>query len=103
MTNRTVATLLLILAWGLVHAQAPIILSGQGLTASENIQHPYGNIFDQVLLTGPSIKLRAIPNQITPRLLHGRRWGHCASRILGPGALPSISTGRPSFLQPAFS
>ncbi len=65
MTNRTAATLLLILVWGSVHAQVPIILSGQGRIVGENIQHPNGNFFDQVLLTGPYIKLKAKPIQIT--------------------------------------
>ena len=42
-----------------------IIVSGSGDIAGTNIQHPNGNIFDQVLLTGPSIKLKAKPGQIT--------------------------------------
>ena len=43
----------------------PLVLEGTGDIAGENIQHPNGNIFDQVLLTGESIKLQARPNQIT--------------------------------------
>ncbi len=42
-----------------------IILLGSGEIAGENIQHPNGNIFDQVLLTGQSITLQAKPGQIT--------------------------------------
>ena len=42
-----------------------IIVSGSGDIAGTNIQHPNGNIFDQVLLTGLSIKLQAKPGQIT--------------------------------------
>ena len=43
----------------------PLVLDGSGDIAGENIQHPNGNVFDQVLLTGESIKLQARPNQIT--------------------------------------
>ena len=43
----------------------PLVLEGTGDIAGENIQHPNGNIFDQVLLTGESIRLQARPNQIT--------------------------------------
>lgn len=42
-----------------------IILEGTGNVVGENIEHPNGNVFDQVLMTGESIKLRAKPNQIT--------------------------------------
>ena len=43
----------------------PLILDGSGDIAGENIQHPNGNVFDQILLTGESIRLQARPNQIT--------------------------------------
>ena len=43
----------------------PLVLDGTGDIAGENIQHPNGNIFDQILLTGESIRLQARPNQIT--------------------------------------
>ena len=43
----------------------PLVLEGTGDIAGENIQHPNGNIFDQVLLTGENIQLQARPNQIT--------------------------------------
>ena len=43
----------------------PLVLEGSGDIAGENIQHPNGNIFDQVLLTGESIQLQAKPNQIS--------------------------------------
>ena len=36
-----------------------------GDIAGENIQHPNGNVFDQILLTGESIQLQARPGQIT--------------------------------------
>ena len=42
-----------------------LVLEGSGDVVGENIQHPSGNIFDQVLLTGQSVKLRAKENQIT--------------------------------------
>ena len=65
MINKNVVILLLFLVPGLVNAQGTIILSGHGHVAGENIQHPNGNIFDQVLLTGESIQLQAKPGQIT--------------------------------------
>ena len=43
----------------------PLVLEGTGDIAGENIQHPNGNIFDQILLTGETIQLQARPNQIT--------------------------------------
>ncbi len=43
----------------------PLVLDGSGDIAGENIQHPNGNIFDQVLLTGEFVQLQAKPNQIT--------------------------------------
>ncbi len=42
-----------------------LVLGGFGDIAGEDIQHPNGNFFDQVLLTGPYIKLKAKPSQIT--------------------------------------
>jgi|GEM_PF-3259769 len=42
-----------------------LVLEGTGNIAGENIEHPSGNIFDQVLMIGESIKLRAKTNQIT--------------------------------------
>ena len=43
----------------------PLVLDGSGDIAGENIMHPNGNVFDQILLTGESIQLQAKPNQIT--------------------------------------
>ncbi len=43
----------------------PLVLDGTGDIAGENIQHPNGNIFDQILLTGETIQLQARPGQIT--------------------------------------
>ncbi len=42
-----------------------LVLDGSGDIAGENIRHPNGNVFDQVLLTGQSIALQAKPGQIT--------------------------------------
>ena len=42
-----------------------LVLGGLGDIAGEDIQHPNGNVFDQVLLTGPHITLKANPGQIT--------------------------------------
>ncbi len=43
----------------------PLVLDGSGDIAGENIQHPNGNIFDQILLTGETIKLQAKTGHIT--------------------------------------
>ncbi len=43
----------------------PLVLEGTGDIAGENIQHPNGNVFDQILLTGDNIRLQARPGQIT--------------------------------------
>ncbi len=43
----------------------PLVLEGSGDIAGENIQHPNGNVFDQILLTGDNIRLQARPGQIT--------------------------------------
>jgi len=48
-----------------VTVTVPLVLTGSGSIAGEDIQHPNGNIFDQVLLTGESIKLQAKPGHIT--------------------------------------
>ena len=45
--------------------ETPLILDGSGNIAGENIQHPNGNVFNQILLTGETIQLQARPNQIT--------------------------------------
>ena len=42
-----------------------LVLGGFGDIAGKDIQHPNGNVFDQILLTGPFIKLKAKPGQIT--------------------------------------
>ena len=46
-------------------ANNELIVDGSGVVVGENIRHPSGNVFDQVLLTGQYIKLKAKPNQIT--------------------------------------
>ncbi len=43
----------------------PLVLDGSGDIAGENIQHPNGNVFDQILLTGEFVQLQAKPGQIT--------------------------------------
>ena len=43
----------------------PLVLEGTGDIAGESIQHPNGNVFDQILLTGDNIRLQARPGQIT--------------------------------------
>ncbi len=45
--------------------QVGLVLSGSGDVVGEDIMHPSGNVFDQVLLTGESVNLRAKVDQIT--------------------------------------
>ncbi len=47
------------------HAVGNLILDGSGDIVGENIKHPNGNIFNQILLTGPNITFNANPRQIT--------------------------------------
>jgi len=54
-----------ILRDGHVRFLQEVILEGEGDVVGENIQHPNGNVFDQILLTGKSIKVQAKPGQIT--------------------------------------
>ena len=42
-----------------------LIAEGSGEIAGENIHHPNGNVFDQILLTGESITVQAKEGQIT--------------------------------------
>ena len=42
-----------------------LIVSGDGEVIGQNIKHPNGNIFNQVLLTGPAVTLKAKQGQIT--------------------------------------
>ncbi len=42
-----------------------LIVEGSGEIVGTNISHPNGNIFDQVLLTGESVKVRADTDQIS--------------------------------------
>ena len=42
-----------------------LIIDGSGEIVGTNIPHPNGNVFDQILLTGESLKVRADTDQIT--------------------------------------
>lgn len=42
-----------------------VLLKGSGSQVGSNIEHPNGNVIDQVLLTGPSVELIADPEQIS--------------------------------------
>lgn len=59
-----VASLLIAAAGASVHAQDNI-RAGSGRVVLENVRHPVtGRIYDQVLLTGPSVTVAANPDQI---------------------------------------
>ena len=49
---------------GQSHGDVEIVLRGFGDIAGEDIKHPNGNVFDQVLLTGQNITLQAKSGQI---------------------------------------
>ena len=42
-----------------------VVIAGYGTQVGFDIQHPSGNIYDQVLMTGPFVLITADPNQIT--------------------------------------
>ena len=46
-------------------ANNELIVDGSGVVVGENIRHPSGNVFDQVLLTSQHIKLKARAGRIT--------------------------------------
>jgi hypothetical protein len=48
-----------------VTVTVPLVLTGSGSIAGEDIQHANGNVFDQILLTGEFVQLQAKPGQIT--------------------------------------
>ncbi|HVU22568.1 MAG TPA: hypothetical protein VHE13_00480 [Opitutus sp.] len=52
---------------GLDQTQVPIqdlnVVGGSGVVVASNIHHPNGNIYDQVLMTGPSVSVVADPGQ----------------------------------------
>ena len=45
--------------------QANLVVSGSGDVVGENITHPNGNVYNQVLLTGESVTLRTDGTEIT--------------------------------------
>ncbi len=42
-----------------------VVIAGYGTQVGFDIRHPLGNIYDQVLMTGPFVIIQADPNQIT--------------------------------------
>lgn len=59
------ATALALLLAGAVPAPAQgNVVAGSGQVVATDVPHPNGNIYDQVLLTGPSVTVRADPGQV---------------------------------------
>ena len=48
-----------------LNTELGVIFGGYGTQLGFDIQHPNGNIYDQVLMSGPMVKLKADANQIT--------------------------------------
>ncbi len=83
-----------------VAPSVPLVLEGTGDIAGENIQHPNGNIFDQVLLTGESIRLQARPNQITRVSFMDENEDIVQVEFSGAGAF-TVTLDAATFLPPA--
>ena len=64
-TNNTGYAVITIVAPPVSTNYGDLVLHGSGRITGKNIRHPSGNVFDQVLLTGKSIKLKAKPGHIT--------------------------------------
>ena len=70
----------------------PLVLDGTGDIVGENIQHPSGNVFDQILLTGETIQLQAKPNQITRVSFMDETEDIVQVEFSGAGSSPVIPT-----------
>ena len=82
-------------------AQLGLVLSGSGEVVGEDIMHPSGNIFDQVLLTGQSVNLRAKVNQITRVSFLDENEDIVQVEFSGNGSF-TINLDPNTFLPPAF-
>ena len=80
--------------------QVGLVLSGSGDVVGEDIMHPSGNVFDQVLLTGESINLRAKANQITRVSFLDENEDIVQVEFSGSGSF-SINLNPNTFLPPA--
>ena len=77
-----------------------LIAEGSGEIAGENIQHPNGNIFDQILLTGPSITVKAKEGQITRVSFMDENGDIVQAEFSGSGTF-SITLDPATYLPPA--
>ena len=78
-----------------------LVLEGSGDVVGEDILHPSGNIFDQVLLTGQSVKLRAKENQITRVSFLDENEDIVQVEFSGKGSF-TVNLDPATFLPPAF-
>ena len=78
-----------------------LVLGGLGDIAGENIQHPNGNVFTQVLLTGRYIKLKARPGQITRVSFMDENEDLVQVEFSGSGTF-TVTLDTATFLGPAF-
>ena len=78
-----------------------LILDGSGTVVGEAIVHPSGNIYNQVLLTGQNIKLRARENQITRVSFLDENEDIVQVEFSGNGAF-TVNLDAASFQPPAF-
>jgi len=78
-----------------------LILEGSGTVVGEAIVHPSGNIYNQVLLTGQNVKLRARENQITRVSFLDENEDIVQVEFSGNGAF-TLNLDAASFHPPAF-
>ena len=77
-----------------------MVEDGSGEIAGENIQHPNGNIFDQILLTGQSITVKAKEGQITRVSFMDENGDIVQAEFSGSGTF-SITLDPATYLPPA--
>ena len=82
-------------------ANNELIVDGSGVVVGENIRHPSGNIFNQVLLTGRYIKLKARPGQITRVSFMDENEDLVQVEFSGSGTF-TVTLDTATFLGPAF-
>ena len=78
----------------------PLIIEGSGDVIDEDIQHSNGSVFNQVLMTGESIKIQAKPGEITRLSFMDEDEDIVQMELSGNGAI-TVMLDPSSFLLPA--
>lgn len=72
-----------------------LVVDGSGAVTNLNVQHPNGNVYDQVMLTGTSVTVTSDPNQITRVSWIDENDDIVQAEFTGPGSL-KIALENPS-------